>query len=210
MTTTNVQFNPMLVTTAPGLFNTTSEGYVQGCSKDSPNTRNNLAGGIVSPAAAGPMWGGLLVTDSLTTAGIESSNIGSVLTLATSLANVTAVTVFDQSLAMISVPGAGVPMSYQSMALNFYRMGNGARIPMQCSAATAATLLGGPSNQQVSWDFTNQVIIPYTNTGPNAGALNCKVLDVNISNSKVIGPVTVAGNTSIQWINNGSVVLLQF
>lgn len=192
-----ITINPQLVTNASGTFSTTSSGFVQGCMEDDPSVRNELASAIVSPSATSPMWGGMGITDSLVTAGIEAGELRSVLTPASAVGNLTGFTVFNQSLAMIQTPQSPVPLSAAGMGINFFRFGSGARIAVACSNAVASALLGGASNQVVYWDYTNQVLLT-----SGTGALPVKVLDVNIGNSMVV--TYNSGTGFATWTRSGS------
>ena len=141
-----ITINPALVTNAPNTFYATSEGYVQGVQLDDPTRRFNLNSGIVGPAVTTPMWGGEGITESLYTAGTEAPQIGGVLTLATSQANLTGWTVFNQATAMIQSPQSPVPLAPAGGAINFVRLGSGAHIVVACSSAVATAFLGGAIN----------------------------------------------------------------
>lgn len=198
-----ITINPALVTNAPGTFFTTSEGYVQGTALDNPVARFYLSQGIVATNATSPMWGGMGITDSLTTPGTEASAIGSVLTLATAAANLTGFTVFDQATAMIQSAQSPVPLAAASAAINFYRFGSGARIAVACSNTVATTLEGSASNVALYWDYTNQVLL----AAPGGTAIPAKLLDVNVGNSRVVS--YSAGTGFGTWTENGSCAIIQ-
>jgi hypothetical protein len=196
---TGITINPVLVTNAAGTFYTSSTGYVQGVLLDDPVTRFKLNSGIVSSSATAPMWGGEGITESLTTAGTEADEIGSVLLLATSEANLTGFTVFNQATAMVQSPQSPCPLAAQTMGINFVRLGSGARIVVACSAATAAALAGQPINTAVYWDYTNQVLL----ASPGGTALpNVKLVDVNIGGSQVVSYSSGTGFAT--WVRSGT------
>lgn len=172
-----IVLNPLIQTNAPGMFKLTSKGYVQGTTQNDAAVRNELISGILLPTATAPIWGGCGITESLTTAGTEASELGSVLALATAQTNLTGFTVFDQSHALIQTPQSPVPMCVPSGGINFYRFGSGARIAVKCSSAVAAALAGGAINQALYWDYTNQVLL----NAPGGTAIAAKVLDVDTS-----------------------------
>lgn len=199
-----ITINPGLVTNALGSFGVTSDGYVAGTALDSPSIRNSLVSGIVAPGAANPMWGGEAITDSLVTAGVEAKSIGAVLALATAMANITGFTVFDQSAAMIQTAQSPVPLAPPTGAINFYRLGSGARIAVPCDSGVAAALAGGASNQAVYWDYTNQKLL----SAPGGTALPVKVLDVDTNgNSKIV--VYNSGTGFATWNNSGFTAIIQ-
>lgn len=205
-----ISINPALVTNAPGLFSLTTEGYVQGTALNDPAVRNELVSGVIAPATTTPMWGGEAITDSLWTAGVESSSIGSVLALATAAANITGFTVFDQSSAMYSTPQSPVPLApggdgtRPGGAINFYRLGSGARIAVACVQAVAAALAHGASNIAVYWDYTNQVLL----SAPGGTALPVKLVGLDmIGNSKVV--VYNSGTGYATWNTAGYTAIIQ-
>ena len=51
-----IAINPVVTTNAPGSFNISSEGYIQGTALNDPAIRNELAGGVLDIAASGPIW----------------------------------------------------------------------------------------------------------------------------------------------------------
>lgn len=198
-----ITLNPALVTNAPGTFAVSSDGFVQGTMEDDPVTRFALASGIVSTSATSPMWGGVGITDSLANPSTVSQSLRSVLALATSQANLTGFTVFNQATAMIQTPQSPVPLAAAGMGINFFRLGSGARICVACSNNVAAALEGGASNQVLYWDYTNQVLL----NAPGGTAINVKVIDVNVGNSQI---VTYSSGTGFAtWTRNGSCAVIQ-
>ena len=61
---------------------------------------------------------------------------------------------------MINTPQSPVPLAAAGMQANFYRLGSGARIAVACDSGLVS-LQGSPINQPVSWDFDNQLLVPY-------------------------------------------------
>lgn len=175
--------NPQLQTNAAGSFSTTIEGYVQGTALNDPAVRNHLAAGVVGPTVTNPMWGGEGITDSAPVAGTEASSVFSVLTLATSQANLTGFTVFDQAHSMVNSPQSPVPLAGQTMGLSFYRFGSGARICVACSSGVASALAGAASNVLLYWDYTNQVLL----NAPGGTAIAAKLIAVDaVGNSMTV------------------------
>src|SRR5882724_4464122 len=106
-----ITVNPDLVTNAPNTFFVASEGFIQGMAEDDPAIRNSLLSGVVAATQTSPLWGGCGITESLPTAAQESNSFGSVLALATSQANLTGFTVYNQSHATISTPQSPAPLA---------------------------------------------------------------------------------------------------
>lgn len=164
----SLSINPVLTTTAAGTFNTTSSGYIQGTALNDPAIRNELAGGISNSTS--PMFGGMLISETTTPLGTATNlperALGGYITPATTLTaaaagTATGFSVFDQAHAMITTPQSPVPTSQQGMAVNFYRFGSGARIAVAC-APSLVSLEGNVITQQVSWDYVDQLLVPYT------------------------------------------------
>jgi len=196
--------NPALMTNASGSFNVTSEGYVQGFALDDPATRNELAAGVVIPTASNPMWGGNGITETLPVAGTEVDSVTSVLALATSQANLTGFTVFNQSAAMIQTAQSPVPLAPATGGINFYRFGSGARIVVQCSQATATTLAGAAVNVALYWDYTNQVLL----AAPGGTAIAAKLVGVESNGSAQV--VTYNSGTGFAtWNRAGYAAVIQ-
>ncbi len=198
----SISILPSQQTNALGSFFVTSKGYVQGTMLDDPVARFAIAQGIVSPSATSPMWGGIGITDLTPNPGTEADAIGSVLTLATAVANLTGFTVFNQATAMIQSAQSQAPLAPAGGAINFFRFGSGARIAVACSSAVATTLENSASNTPVYWDYTNQVLLT-----SGTGVLPVKVLAVNAGNSRTVSYSSVTGFAS--WANNGSTVIIQ-
>lgn len=159
-----VSFNPGITTNAAGSFNVSSVGLIQGTAYDSPNTRFDLAGGILATTETLPMWGGVGVTELIPGAsGGPSVTLGGVIARATALTGSTALTgfsVFDQAYGMFNTPQSPVPLAGSSMSVNFYRLGSSARIAVKCDPSLQS-LIGGIITPQVSWDFNDQLLQPY-------------------------------------------------
>lgn len=158
-----VSFNPVLTSNAGGSFNTSSDGYIQGHTMDSPSTRNDLAGGILAATETKPMWGGVAISESIPSS--IASATGSSIIRATTLTaqaagQLTGFSVFDQAHGMISSPQSPVPLAGTGQTVNFYRLKSFARIAVACDPSLL-NLQTGLITQNVSWDFTNSVLQPY-------------------------------------------------
>ncbi len=170
MTIASPPFNPYVTTNALGSFSVTAEGYVAGTALNDAAVRNALSGGILASTETIPMFGGVGIFEDVPTPGyptttFPSDTLGPIVGRATTLAAATAgqmvgFSVFDQAHAMVNTPQSPVPVAGNGGAVNYYRFGSGARIAVPC-VASLASLEGGPSTAQVSWDFSNQQLVPY-------------------------------------------------
>lgn len=158
---------PTLTTAGQGLFDGPSSiGMIQGQADPDPATRNWLRAGIVSQLETVPMWGGIGVyayVPPISTSGPKQSlgfNLGRAAALTGSTALV-GFSVFDQGYNMVSDPTSTVPTSGSGQSLNWYPLGSRARIAVACDPSLI-NLRGGELNQQVSWDFVNQMLIPFS------------------------------------------------
>jgi hypothetical protein len=164
----NFQVSPFGTTNATGSFNIDSAGYIQGLSMDSPSVRNQLAGGIVALTETLPMFGGIAISETVPTGYVTGSSsgpksLGGPVSRATAITGskpVTGFTVFDQAHHMVGTLNSPVPLAIPGMSVHFYRLGTGARIPLNCDPSLIS-LQGGLITQQVSWDFTTQRLVPY-------------------------------------------------
>jgi hypothetical protein len=159
-----IGFNPILTSNANGSFGVDSGGYIQGQALDSPNIRNQLAGGVLDTSEVLPMWGGVGVYENIPgVAGGPGAVLGSVVGRATTLTaaavkSLTGFSVFDQAHHMVQAPQSEVPVSLSGMSVHFYRFGSNARIPVAVDPALIS-LAGQIITSQVSWDFGGQKLI---------------------------------------------------
>jgi len=154
---------PMATTAGQGLFNgPSSKGYITGQAEPDPATRYALKGGIVASDETLPLYGGCGVY-----ADVPAQALSVPLPLigrATSIASTKPLigfTVSDQSYNLVISPSNPVPAAGPNQTIGFYTLGSRARIAVQADPSLI-DLAGGSLNQQVSWDFTNQMLIPYT------------------------------------------------
>jgi hypothetical protein len=63
--TAQITINPLLTSTAAGLFNVTSRGFIQGFAIDDPAIRYQLVGGFLASTETVPMWGGIPIAESI-------------------------------------------------------------------------------------------------------------------------------------------------
>lgn len=192
--------NPAVTTNFPGTFVVESDGYVQGLIMDDPALRYQIAGALVGSGVATPMWGGEAITEVLPAA--TPQPLGNNVILATAYANLTGFTTFNQGGAGLVSAQSQVPLYSAGQSINIIRMGSGVRIAVKCDPTLAASLLGEDINQQVSWDFTNQLLVAFSST-----ALACKILDVQVGNSKTVTYNTGTGFAT--WDLTGACALIQ-
>jgi|SRR5580700_880614 hypothetical protein len=209
--------NPMLTSNSAGLFGAQTIGKVAGCLYPKPNARFNLRAGTIAASVTGLVYAGVAISAALASQANQSvgAQQGPQLTLATALANFAGFAVADQSFAGIMTPQSTVPLFSPGMSISFVEPGSESVIALPISAANAANLLSASQYTQLSWDFTNEVVIPYTGAGANAGAIPgggpggvAKILEVFIGNSYVVEPnLPVAGQAEYSPV--GSVVILE-
>jgi hypothetical protein len=165
-----LQLNPNITTSAPGTFGVSWDGLCQGTAYPDPSTRYNLSAGVLSNSETLPMWGGVGIYEDVPPAvsgvGLGSElgtpvALGGLVGRATGLTTLTGFSVFDQAYGMINSPQSPVPTIGSYGQVMFYRLGSGARIVVQM-APSLISLEGGLITAQVSWDYTNQALVPYT------------------------------------------------
>lgn len=168
--TTNISFNPYVQTAGNGgLFNVSSDGLRQGTAYPDPATRYALRGGILASTETLPMWGGvgvfMNVPSSLNTD--PNTALGTTMGRAVSLADATkplaGFSVFDQAYGMITSPQSPVPLIGSFGQVTAYPLGSLARIAVACDPSLI-DMQSGPIGAHVSWDFTNQILVPYLGT----------------------------------------------
>ncbi len=191
-----ISFNPQLTTSPANPFLVETEGYVQGAYFDDPTTRQWLTTGMIASSVTGPVYGGMALTENVNAP--NSNQGGNSLILAAGYTALTAFSVFNQASNMIIVPGNSAQLATAGMSISYFRLGSNARIAVQCNATLANALDAGATNQQVSWDFVNQILIPFATT-----ALPVKVLSVN-TNSKIV--VNTGG---VLTYSTGAVAIIQ-
>lgn len=196
----SLTINPAQMTNAAGSFSITTEGYVAGFVLDDPALRNEIAAGIFSPSASATsvLLGGYGITLTLPTAGTEADAVGSILTIATSQANLDGFTVYNQSAAMYQTPQSTAPLVGPGGSINFVRFGTGLRVVVPCSQAVAAALAGQPEDTALYWDYTNQVLL---NTAGGT-AIAAKLLGV-VSNGTAQVPTYNSGTQQSSWNRAG-------
>jgi hypothetical protein len=183
--------NPVLTTVAAGSFGIDTSGYIQGTALDAPNTRNNLAGGVLASTETLPMWGGVAVQELITTVPlVAGGTLGNSVARASALTNLTGFAVFDQDYSMVNSPQSPVPLAATGMGVNFYRLGSGARIAVACDPSLAS-LEGGLINQNVSWDFNDQMLQPYVASGATISITSITWANTNGGRGTVVAGAAV-------------------
>jgi len=198
----NITFNPMTASNAGGLFQVSSNGYTQGDAQDDPAVKFQLQTGLVSSNQSTPIVVGMPIQTLVPTVNsVSGTNTGSLVLAATSLATSTGIAVSNKGYAAIAVPGQNTAPNYSSgMSINYYYFGSRARIALPISAAFASALAGGQTNQNATWDYTNNYLTTYDSTN------KFPILE--------FGPVSLTGNKVITlvggiptWTNTGPLVM---
>jgi len=199
----NIAFNPLIQTTAAGMFNIESDGFIVGTAMPDPAARFALSGGWLAASETIPMFGGVGISENIpqerppvTRADVS---LGGSIARATAEANLTGFSVFDQNYAAVNNPQSPVPQTVSGGLVNFYRLGSGIRVALAIDP-TLISLEGGLITQQVSWDFTNQKIIAFA-----TNALPVKILGIKQNNCRV--PVYNSGTGLVTWNYNGAAAL---
>jgi hypothetical protein len=189
---------------------------MQGMAMDDPAMRNQLTGGLLAESETIPMFGGIPITESIpapVTVGTQTFTmdpaLNTIVTRATTAANMTGISVFNQNHAALNTPQSQVPQSLSGMIVMLYRFGSLARIPLAADPALIATLAGIIiSPTALLWDATNQWITSAAAGGAGiALPVATKLIGFNAGNSMTVvyDPVTGYSN----WNRQGNAVLLQ-
>jgi len=169
----SIPYNPFgQINGNAGLFNATSGGFRQGTAMADPSTRYRLRAGILSQNETIPMWGGVGVYANVPggdPANLTQPNValGTIVGRATALTGsykLVGFSVFDEAYGMVTTPQCPVPLAASGMQVNWYPLGSLARLVVACDPALATILEGSTVLPQVSWDFTNQLLVPYLGT----------------------------------------------
>lgn len=194
--TASVTFQPYAQTAGnAGLFNVTSTGLRQGTAYADPSTRYRLRAGLLATTETLPMWGGVGVYANVPGGTSNPSYaLGTIVGRAVSLTDASkplaGFSVTDEAYGMITSPQSTVPLIGSGGQVNWYPLGSLARIAVQCDAALV-DLRGDPISSQVSWDFTNQLLVPYLGTLTiSSGTYNTTtgVIVLTMSTSVTFGP----------------------
>src|SRR4029077_16646543 len=125
--TAQITINPLVTSTAAGLFNVTSRGFIQGFAIDDPAIRYQLVGGYLASTETIPMWGGVPISEYIPKFGttLPEKSLGPRIVRATSLSStipITGFSVFNQAHSMINTPQSQVPLTPTGGEVNFYRL----------------------------------------------------------------------------------------
>ena len=163
-----ITVNPLLVTNATGQFSVSTYGLTQGTIYDDYVDRQKIAGGFVASTETYPMWGGIGITEDIPALTADISLGGAIKralnNTAANAGQLTGFTVFNQAHAMISSPQSPVPLAPNGASVHIVRLGSGVRLAVACDPALGGDIDGGVITQQVSWDFVNQVLVPFVGT----------------------------------------------
>jgi hypothetical protein len=164
----NISFNPFITTVAQGMFNTTAAGMRQGTEMADPATVWRLRGGILADDETLPMWGGVGVYMDVPGYTLTEPNeaLGVIMGRATALTGSKALagfSVFQSNYSAITTPQSTVPLVGSGGQVNAYPLGSLARIVVACDPALVS-LWNNPIKPQVSWDWVNQLLVPYNGT----------------------------------------------
>ena len=168
MTAPNATFNPFVQTVGnSGLFNIKSTGFRQGTAYPDPSSMFRLRAGLLSESETLPMWGGVGVYAFVPGGpGNPNYSLGPIVGRATALTGtykLAGFSVFDQAYGMVTSPQSPVPTAGSLQQVNYYPLGCLQRLIVACDP-TLADLRGANTSPQVSWDFTNQLLVPYIGT----------------------------------------------
>lgn len=160
----SLSYNPYITSFAEGMFNVQSQGLKQGTAYPDPATRNALRGGYLASTDTLPMWGGVGIYMKIP-GGVGTPNIAfqTKMGRAAALTGADALTgfsVFDQNYSMVTTPQNRVPIAVSGQSVHAYALGSRTRIAVACDP-TLASLFGSSIDTPVSWDFVNQLLVPF-------------------------------------------------
>lgn len=172
MSTPNITLNPALASSVTGSFGTQWNGLIAGMAMPDPAVRYQLAGGFLASSETLPMWGGVLISEAIPTPPSSppltpAQELGGPIIRATNITGPgtagtgTGFSVFDQNYSAVNSPQSEVPLTPTYGSVHFYRFGTNQRIAVACAPGLSA-LEGNPINWQVSWDYVNQMLIPFS------------------------------------------------
>lgn len=158
-----ILINPIQTTNSPGYFSVQTEGVVQGTYYPDPATRFALNQGTIGGTV--PMYGGMAISQLIRPAATGIGQAFGQIIPSTSIANYTGFTVMEQAVGLIVSPQNQVPVGSAGQSISYFRKGSLARIAVAC-APVLVDLDGGLINQQVSWDFNGQQLVPFVAAYP--------------------------------------------
>lgn len=153
----------MQTNNAAGLFRLVTEGYVQGIYEPDPGLRYQVAQGLVASTETLPMFGGVAIKANIPVAG-PGGVLGGTLARATTAAGINAFCVSNHMYNSIITPSISAPSVGTNMSAQYAALGSGLRLAVAIAPSLATTLTSGTASisTQVSWDFLNQQLVPYT------------------------------------------------
>lgn len=194
-----VPFNPYATTNAAGSFSVQSAGYVQGVFLDDPAIRNELATGIVAASVTSPLYGGMAISESVAPTTGQDRTLGGTIAPATSVATTTGFTVFNQAYSLVGSPSSPVPLTGNvGASVAFFRMGSGARIAVAMDPSLIS-LNGGLITQNVSFDFNNQILVPYN---ASTGTVNVTSITSSFANGVYTFAVVAAAAANVAAVGD--------
>jgi hypothetical protein len=208
--TANVSFNPYSTSVPNNPFLNPTQGYISGFALDDPSSRMWLTGGILGSTDTIPMWGGVPISEQINNLGGNSEGLGPTVQRATSQANTTGFSVYNQAGSMVITPGGNsAPIAVTGNFVPFYRVGSHAvRIAVNCAPALIAGLTAGEliNVSNLFWDPTNM----WVNAGSPSGSefalpTTIQLLSVQ-SNSKTIS--YNSGTGAVTWTTGDAAILL--
>jgi hypothetical protein len=200
-----ISFNPYTTTSPVNSFINPTQGYVSGLALDDPSARMWLMGGQLASSETVVMWGGVPISEEINNTGASSEGLGPLVKRATSQANTTGWSVFNQAASMVITPGNTVPVAAIGNYVSFFRNGTNIRICVNCDPALIAALTSGEliNGATLYWDVTNYRIT-LTTSGNFALPTTVKLLSTN-TNSKT---VNYASASSITWTTGDAALIL--
>ena len=194
--------NPYVTANAQNTFLLETQGFVQGDFWDDPSAHMWLAGGVFNPLATVQIPAGFPIEKFPPAATSVSFGIGPQIQLAGTIAAITGWMVYNQAASMVTEVGANAPVAYPGNYVSYLRAGSKqVRVVVPCSTALVSANTGSNSvAQQLQWDFTNNVLIPFA----SGTALSALLLAVN-TNSKI---VTYNSTTGAATWTAGSAALI--
>jgi hypothetical protein len=152
------------------------------------------------------MWGGIPISEEINNLATSSEGLGPTLKRATSQANTTGWSVFNQAGSMVVTAGNVVPQAAVGNYVSFYRNATNARICVNCDPALIAALSAGEFiyTPALYWDTTNYRITLTTGGSFFALPSTVRLLSTQ-TNSKT---VLYTSASSITWTTGDAAVIL--
>lgn len=209
----SISVNPIATSNALGSFSVQSGGYVQGIMQDDPVNIYRIAGGVLKSTQTLPVFAGMAISEFIP---VGDDALGSSVDLAasSSVLNITGFTVFNSLHSAIISQSSNVPTISGGMGVQFCRLGSGVRVPLAIDPALVS-LDGGLINQNISWDFTEQKIVPYNSQTAqltiSAMTWSAGVVSVTTSAANTLATgnwVTIAGDSAAGYNGDHKVTVV--